>query len=77
MDLSGIPLLKPSSGIATLDPAEESTVTQVLREVADGGWVVSKGFTRATADSANVNNKVRLPKRKGRANRKSSSSKQS
>lgn len=81
MDLSKIQVLKPNSGIGTLDPAEETTVKQVLREVADGGWVVLKGSTRATADSAKkdvVNNKVRLPpERKGRADGISSSSKQS
>ena len=81
MDLSKIQVLKPSSGVGTLDPAEETTVKQVLREVADSGWVVLKGSTRATADSAKkdvVNNKVRLPpERKGRADKISSSSKQS
>ncbi len=81
MDSSRIQILKPSGGIGTLDPAEETTVKQVLREVADGGWVVLKGSTKATADSAKkdvIYNKVRLPpNRKGRANGGSSLSKQS
>ncbi|KAL9026179.1 MAG: hypothetical protein Q9196_005116 [Gyalolechia fulgens] len=60
MESSKIQVLKPSGGIGTLDPAEETTVKQVLREVADGGWVVLKGSTKATAKSAKediVNNK--------------------
>ncbi len=51
-------------GVGTLDPTEETTVKQVLREVADGGWIVLKRSTRATAGSAKedvVYNKVRLP----------------
>ncbi len=72
-------MLKPSGGIGTLDPAEETTVKHVLREVADGGWVVLKGSTKATADSAKedvVYNKVSLPlNRKGRADGHSSLSK--
>ncbi len=63
MESSRIQVLQPSGGIGTLDPAEEMTVKHVLREVADGGWVVLKGSTSATADSAKedvVHNKVRL-----------------
>lgn len=81
MDLSKVQVLKPSSGTGTLDPAEETTVKQVLREVADGGWVVLKGSTGATADSAKkdvVKNKVRLLRvRKERTDGISSLSKQS
>lgn len=63
MESSSIQVLKSNSEIGTLDSAEETTVKQVLREVADGGWVVLKGSTRATVDSVKedvVNNKVRL-----------------
>ena len=64
MELSRIQVLQPGGGVGTLDLIKETTVKQVLREVADGGWVVLKGSTRATADSAKkdvVCNKVRLP----------------
>lgn len=71
MESSRIQVLQPGGGVGTLDLTEETTVKQVLREVADGGWVVLKGSTRATADSAKkdvVYNKVRLSgNRKGRA----------
>ncbi|MCJ1231812.1 hypothetical protein MMC12_008491 [Toensbergia leucococca] len=49
MDSSGVQIVKPSGGIGILDPSDEMTVKQVLREVEDGGWVVLKGCTRATA----------------------------
>lgn len=61
MDSSSLEVLKPTNEIGTLDPTEETTVKQILREVADGGWVVLKGSTRATAASIKedvVNNKV-------------------
>ncbi len=63
MGSPGIQILKPSGGFGTLDPAQETTVKQALREVADGGWVVLKGSTKVTADSAQkdvVNNKVKI-----------------
>lgn len=50
--------------MSTLDPSDEMTVKQILREVADGGWVVLKECTRATADCAKkdiVYNKVEPP----------------
>jgi len=81
MDSSRIQVLKPSGGMGTLDPADETTVKQVLREVADGGWVVLKRSTSATAGCAKkdiVSNKARLPPtRKGRADRFPSLSKRS
>ena len=55
-------MLKSSDGTGTLDLADETTVKQVLREVADGGWVVLKGSTKATAGCPKkgiVDNKVR------------------
>ena len=64
MDSLRIQVLKPSGGTGTLDRADETTVKQVLREVADGGWVVLKGSTKVTAGCAKkdiVDNKVRLP----------------
>ena len=48
--------------MGTLDPSDEMTVKQILREVADGGWVVLKECTSATADCAKndiVYNKVK------------------
>ena len=64
MDPSRIQVVKPSGGMSTLDPSDEMTVKQILREVADGGWVVLKECTRATADCAKkdiVYNKVEPP----------------
>ena len=81
MDSSRIQVLKPSGGTGTLDLADERTVKQVLREVADGGWVVLKGSTKATAGCAKediVDNKVSLPpNRRKQADRSSSLSKRS
>lgn len=62
MDSTKVQVVKPSGGMGTLDTSDEMTVKQVLREVADGGWVVLKGCTRATAGCAKkdiVHHKVR------------------
>ena len=63
-----------------LDPADESTVKQVLRDVADGGWIVLKRSTKAAAESTKtdiVHNKVRPPRNTDEELRVSSSSEQS
>ena len=81
MDSTKVQLVKPSGGMGTLNTSDEMTVKQVLREVADGGWVVLKGCTRATAGCAKkdiVHHKVRpLWDRKERADEFPSWSKQS